>query len=150
MDKLLTSERWLSHPWCATRMVEQIPIQYLQMMQNQNLSDSTDIMDGSIVPLDDLWADIEKNGMADPLLIRICSQTRMVRLESGNHRVLMASLNGYTHLPAATFLVGEHGDIVYAKANGTHRFTAEWINWEYVPKLHYDAQIRLLPQILPR
>lgn len=76
----------MSHPWNDANKVSLISIDFLLKICNKKSTDKTDLLTGEIVSEDMVWSDIVKNGMQEPLLIRINPETFEVRLESGNHQ----------------------------------------------------------------
>ena len=47
----------------------------------------------------ELGRDVDRNGVKDPVVIWVNVIDRTIRLDSGNHRVYMMPLMGWTHLP---------------------------------------------------
>jgi len=47
----------------------------------------------------EMGRDVDANGVRDPVVIWVNIIDRTIRLDSGNHRVYMMPLMGWTHLP---------------------------------------------------
>ena len=47
----------------------------------------------------EMGRDVDRNGVRDPVIIWVNVIDRTIRLDSGNHRVYMMPLMGWTHLP---------------------------------------------------
>jgi len=65
----------------------------------------------------DLWLDLETNGMRTPLVITMSPKTRMMRLDSGNHRIRLFKLHEVGKVPCILEVVKNQ---VNSPANGTH------------------------------
>lgn len=139
MTKLLDDKRVKEHPWAKSGMVVQFPIDMLKTIANQNATNETDLLCGKVVAQEDVWNDIIKTGMAEPLLIVIGYKQKTIRLESGNHRVNLAYADGFTHLPVVIQVINES---IYNKGNGEHYICAESIvNWGNIVKCPYPVQV---------
>lgn len=139
--KELTNNRWMFHPWNDNHKVELIPVSFLDLIRNKNNKPFTDDLDGNIIHEDEVWKDIELNGMFEPLIIRIGFKNKTIRLESGNHRIRSALKNGYTHLPVATFVAN---DAIAFPINGHHQFLCEdIIHFQNLIPSVYNYQILL-------
>ena len=64
-----------------------------------------------------LWEELNKNGMNTPLIVTISDETEMARLDSGNHRIKLFSLNGIKKVPCKIEYVQNH---VNRTDNGMH------------------------------
>lgn len=139
--KILKTNRHLNHPWSEFGLVENISLHFLLNISNKKTTNQTDLLNGEIVHQDLVWEDIKKNGMQEPLMIRINPNNKEVRLESGNHRIITAINDGFTHLPCATFITQK--TILY-EVNGLQSIIIEdFINWNTLIKSSYDYQIKL-------
>lgn len=75
-------------------MVEEIDTDFLYQISCKDNQPYTNLLNNDIVHQDKVWEDILKNGMLEPLLIRISLKTKEIRLESGNHRIKTAIQSG--------------------------------------------------------
>ena len=77
----------------------------------------TDVLD-----MVELGRDVDRNGVKEPVLIWVNVVDRTVRLDSGNHRVYMMPLMGWTHLPCVVMVSDRSvGD----PANGNHFYYSD-------------------------
>jgi hypothetical protein len=65
----------------------------------------------------ELGRDVDRNGVKDPVVIWVNVVDRTIRLDSGNHRVYMMPLMGWTHLPC---VVRVSDTSIGDPANGHH------------------------------
>jgi len=65
----------------------------------------------------ELGRDVDANGVKDPILIWVNVVDGTIRLDSGNHRVYMMPLMGWTHLPC---VVRVSDTSIGDPANGRH------------------------------
>tara|TARA_B100002019_G_C21254523_1_gene593068 strand:+ start:1588 stop:2058 length:471 start_codon:yes stop_codon:yes gene_type:complete len=139
--KTLDNDKWKVHPWNVANQIEQISTKFLKSIANPSSTDETDLLSGEIVHQDKVWEDIKKNGMVEPLHIRINPKTREVRLESGNHRIKTAINDGYTHLPCVVFITKK---TIFNKGNGEHKFfIGNFLKYNELINCPYDYQIKL-------
>lgn len=122
-------------------MVEEISLDFLKTILNNDAIPYTDDLNGFIKKQSIIFDEIESNGMRDPILIVISKKYKTIRLEAGNHRVPEAISRGYTHLPAATFIIEEK---LLKEGNGVHCFCAkEIIDFEDLLETVYPYQQKL-------
>jgi len=118
------------HPWLAELKngLHLIPTQFLFDISNPNSTKETDMGDGTgkVYPQRVVWDNIRNSGMRDPFYVLIslpnpndAEGKATIRLESGNHRIKEALIDGITHLPVAVFIQSRP---LYHKGNGTHTF----------------------------
>lgn len=139
--KLLKNKRWMSHPWSDGDKVSLVSIDFLLKICNKESTNKADLLTGEIVSEDIVWSDIVKNGMKEPLLIRINPETFEVRLESGNHRIKTAKKDGYTHLPCAVFITK---NTIFNKGNGVHKYKiVDLLDFSKLVNCPYDYQIKI-------
>jgi hypothetical protein len=70
----------------------------------------------------EMGRDVDRNGVRDPVVIWVNIIERTVRLDSGNHRVYMMPLMGWTHLPCVVMVSDRSvGD----PANGHHFYPCD-------------------------
>ena len=139
MKKLLEKGRYEDHPWSLSGSVCQVPIEWLMQFSHPSPSDFTDLVNGELLHQDEVWKDILKNGMLEPLLFVINKKSKTMRLESGNHRVRVAYADGYTHLPTAFMVIPEK----YLNAgNGKHAIKEKVkVKWDLIYYCNYPYQI---------
>jgi hypothetical protein len=112
-----------SHPWVrlAPDALFLVPVPLLEVIANSEATDTTDTGDGSgrQFPLDEIWQGILKQGMRDPLIVKIglAPGLATIRLESGNHRIRSAKQSGLTHLPAIGIASAQP---ILHRGNGEH------------------------------
>lgn len=138
--KTLEKNTWKSHPWNIGRSVESLSVKFLLSISNPNRVNYTNDLEGNIKPERAVFADIEKNGMRDPLLIVVSRKHKTVRLEAGNHRVNVADKLSYTHLPCATLVID---DLFIHEGNGTHHYPADnLLNFDMLHPSPYPYHIK--------
>ncbi len=136
--KILSGNRVLQHPWSRLGLVRQCPTWLLKALSNPLSNNKTDLLTGDVVHQDLVWEDIKKNGMQEPLLIIVGWENKVIRLESGNHRIQTAIQDGYTHLPVALQVI--KGDLLNP-VNGLHKVDADsLIYWDKTIKCAYPVQ----------
>lgn len=141
--KLLDNTLWKKHPWNMNNMVELISVDFLYSIRNKKSTVTTDLLDGTIVPEEKVWENIKKEGMVEPLLVRIGLNDKTIRLESGNHRIKLAKKEGYTHLPITCYIANE---VIFSEGNGFHKYPAKNIidfDTVYLPRCPYGYQVKL-------
>lgn len=118
-------EKWREHPLYAQGKIELVPTEWLWEYWGRDVSPQADLMDGTIVDLDTLWADIEKNGLHNPLIMRVGLRNKKFRLEAGNHRIQVLHAHGIPCVPVTVQVreeCGPHlGDVM---TDATHNFDA--------------------------
>jgi hypothetical protein len=106
---------------------EEIPVEFAYNIRNKDATRLTDLPDGSLVDTEELYEDIKKNGLHDPILIRLNKNTRTVKVESGNHRVISYYDNEEKTIPAVLLVVDEIND---KGPNGDHAYNIKNIDWD--------------------
>lgn len=74
-----------------------------------------------------LLRDIEINGILEPAILSINPFTKMIRLDSGNHRVRILPIIGITQFPTTTFV--SNIDIP-SPGNGIHLYKTDLIKYD--------------------
>lgn len=139
--KILNNKLWEKHPWNHGNQVEEISLNFLKQIANFDTPDITDDIDNQHKHQEEVFANIEKYGMRDPLLIVISKKHKTIRLESGNHRIRVALKRGYTHLPVATLIIDEK---LLNEGNGLHVFSAsKFIDFNKLIPNPYPYQMKL-------
>ena len=139
MNKLLSGGEWEVHPWTRTSLVRHCPIWLLESISNKNAADDVSLTSGKIEHQDIVWDRIKKNGMAEPLLIIIDSKHKTIQLETGNHRIHTAKVDGYTHLPVAVQVIDD-----YQSNRKTRRHLVDALNlvyWDRLRDCSYPKQV---------
>ncbi|MBK1671008.1 hypothetical protein CKO28_23660 [Rhodovibrio sodomensis] len=109
------------HNQCAKYgMVELLPTSWVAQFRNPRVTQHTDGgANDAIVDMDTFWDILQRDGMRDPILLRVCMETGYGRLEAGNHRCWIAEQKGLPWLPCIVQLgVGPIQNI----GNGEHVF----------------------------
>lgn len=141
-------QRLLLHPWGRAGKIEWVCCDLLMQISSQSDRDMTDLTCGTLAPLDEVWEDIEQNGMKEPFMIRINPTRQTIRLESGNHRLKKAIARGHKFMPCATFITQK---IIFHPENGLHEHCArDFINWNGIFTSQYDYQVSLKELLRPR
>ena len=137
MNKLLPSGRWESHPWTRSGMVRHCPLWILNLLSNKEISEYTERPNGELAHRDELWENIKRVGMHEPLLITISSKKKKIRLESGGNRLVKANQEGLTHLPVAVQVI----DRGWLSSN-LHAYDAtELVYWDRVRPCMFPMQV---------
>jgi len=89
----------------------------------------------------ELGRDVDRNGVKDPIVIWVNIVDRTIRLDSGNHRVYMMPLMGWTHLPCICRISNRSvGD----PANGNHWYFSSDIKLDPYFVEEYDERPSLV------
>lgn len=89
----------------------------------------------------EMGRDVDANGVRDPVVIWVNIIDRTIRLDSGNHRVYMMPLMGWTHLPCICRISNRSvGD----PANGSHWYFSSDIKIPPYFKEEYDERPSLV------
>ncbi len=139
--KILSNNLWKKHPWNQGNLVEEVSTKFLAKICDFDTPDITDDLDNQNKNQEEVFSNIEKHGMRDPLLIVISQKHKTIRLESGNHRIRVALERGYTHLPVATLIIEEK---LLKEGNGLHTFCAsELVDFSKLIPNPYPYQMKL-------
>ena len=85
------------------RYVEMVPVSWLSQLKGNKLRYTDDKMEA-------LMADIEKNGMNNPLIVNVGRNNERAILAEGNHRLEAARRLGYTHVPVRVHVQNNVGE----------------------------------------
>ncbi|MEK7066013.1 MAG: hypothetical protein AAB965_00385 [Patescibacteria group bacterium] len=80
-------------------VVELVPTSWIWNYWGRDVSPETNLMDGRMVGLDELWENIKSEGLHDPLIMRVGLNNKKFRLESGNHRIQVLHAHGVEMIP---------------------------------------------------
>ncbi|MBY0538438.1 hypothetical protein K2P47_03500 [Patescibacteria group bacterium] len=115
--------KWKNHPLTLAGHVELVPTSWLYQYRGVDVTPAADLRDGSLVNLDQLWDDIQSNGLYDPLIIRVGRKNRKFRLESGNHRIQVFMKHGIPFTPATVEVQDLCGpQVENVMTDATHNF----------------------------
>jgi hypothetical protein len=90
-----------------------------------DVSPEADLMDGTIVNLDELWNNIKNEGLYNPLIMRVGLKNKKFRLEAGNHRIQVLHQNGIKMTPLTVQLREECGPhLEDVMTDASHNFDA--------------------------
>ncbi len=116
---------WKNHPLYVAGKIELIPTQWVYQYRGEDVSPQSTLVDGTIVPMDELWQNLCDEGMHDPLIMRVGIETRMMRLEAGNHRIQLFHQHNIPFVPLTVQLRNECGPHLEDTMNdGSHNFDA--------------------------
>lgn len=101
MPKLDMGQRGLMTNY--KRYVEMVPVSWLSELKGNKLRYTDDKMEA-------LMADIEKNGMNNPLIVNVGRNNERAILGEGNHRLEAARRLGYTHVPVRVHVQNTVGE----------------------------------------
>lgn len=122
---------WKNHPLYQAGKVECIPTAWVWQFRGTDVSENSDLKNGTPCTLDELWENIEKEGLHDPLILRIGLQSHTMRLEAGNHRIQVLYNHAIENVPVTVQIqavCGPGADEVFN--SGSHNFP---ITEELVP-----------------
>ena len=100
---------WEDHQWSREDKVELVPTEWVYKYWGTDVSPMADLKDGSPATLEELWGDIQKNGMHDPLMMRVGVKNKKMRLEAGNHRIQLFHKHGVKMIPLTVQVKEECG-----------------------------------------
>ncbi len=116
-------EPWRNHQLAQEGKIELVPTAWLWKYRGADVSSQADLADGSPVDLDGLWQDILKEGIKNPMIIRVGTKNKKFRLEAGNHRVQVLYRNNVLFAPATVQITDECGpDAPNPLTDATHSF----------------------------
>lgn len=119
-------EAWKSHSLYKQGKVELVPTEWVWKYWGRDVSPKTDLSDGSMVNLNELWENILDVGLQDPLIMRVGLKDNNFRLESGNHRIQVLYKNGVKKIPLTVQVKKECGpqaeDLM---TDASHNFVSE-------------------------
>ena len=99
-------ESWRSHTLTLQGKVSLMPTEWVWQYRVQDVSEYTNLDDtNKMVNLEELWSDIKRNGLKDPLIIRVGVKNKKIRLESGNHRIQVLKIHGIELCPVTIQIV---------------------------------------------
>lgn len=118
-------ELWKNHPLYKQGVVELIPTSWVWNYWGHDVSPEADLMDGTLVNLDELWNNIESEGLYNPLIMRVGLNNKKFRLESGNHRIQVFHKNGVKMIPLTVQVREECGPhLEDTMTDASHNFDA--------------------------
>ena len=116
-------ESWKNNTKFDQNKIEMIPTSWLWDYWGRDVSPMADLMDGTPADMDALWENILKEGMHNPLIMRIGLKNKKFRLESGNHRIQLFHQHGVEEVPVIVQVreeCGPHvGDVM---TDASHNF----------------------------
>lgn len=118
-------EIWKKHPLYEQGAIELVPTEWIWDYWGRDVSPEADLMDGTIVTLDELWENIKSVGLHNPLIMRVGLKNKKFRLEAGNHRIQVLHQHGIKMIPVTVQVreeCGPHLDDVMTDAS--HNFDA--------------------------
>ena len=119
-------ESWRNSSLYKQGKVELVPIDWVWKYWGRDVSPKTNLIDGTEVDMDPLWENICKEGLHEPLIMRIGLKNKKFRLEAGNHRIQLFHKNNIKTIPLTVQVrdeCGSHVDDVVTDAS--HNFDFE-------------------------
>ncbi len=114
---------WKEHELTKQGVVELVPTEWLYKIYGTDVTPVADLKDGTLVGLDELWKNLQEEGLYDPVLIRVGIKNKKYRLEAGNHRIQVLYKNNIEYTPATVQVRGECGpDAPDPQTDATHSF----------------------------
>ena len=118
-------ETWKEHPLYKQGKIELIPTDWVWQYWGPDVSPNADLMDGTIVTLDELWENILEVGLCNPLIMRVGLANKKFRLEAGNHRIQMLHKHGVKLTPLTIQVRDECGPhVTDVMTDASHNFDA--------------------------
>lgn len=136
--------RWKEHELYKAGKIEMIPTEWVWQYWGSDVSPMGDLMDGTLVTLEDLWESLQNEGMYNPLIMRVGVRDKKMRLESGNHRIQLFHKHGIEHIPVTVQVrdeCGPHLDDVMTDATQTWDATDELLISEITDEYMKPSQV---------
>lgn len=99
---------WKEHQLYKDGKIELVPTDWVWKYWGTDVSEAIGL-NGKIVGLDALWADLLEKGMIDPLIMRVGINNKKMRLEAGNHRIQLLHKYGIKVIPITVQVCEECG-----------------------------------------
>jgi len=116
-------ESWKNGPLYKDDKVELVPTEWVWKYRGKDVSPMTNLVNGVLVDLDGLWKNILKEGLTEPLIMRVGIKNKKFRLESGNHRIQVLYKNGIKMIPVTVQIQDECGPYIEnVMTDATHNF----------------------------
>jgi len=116
---------WKKHPLYKQDKIELVPTDLVWKYWGSDVSPAADLMDGTLIDLDELWENILKEGLHNPLIMRVGLKNKKMRLEAGNHRIQVFHKHGVEMIPVTVQVRDECGpDAPDPETDATHNFDA--------------------------
>lgn len=90
---------WKEHELTKAGVVEELPLEWVWQYWGKDVTEHIEYEDGTGSYLPGLWDRLLKEGMTDPLIIRVGLENKKMRLESGNHRIQVLRQHGVKTVP---------------------------------------------------
>ena len=97
---MLIHNKCHTHEWRRLNVIENIDIDFLESIRYKDANDDYELHDQKRVTATKLLKDMEINGMYEPFIISYGFAKHTMRLETGNHRIMLLKNAGYTKIPA--------------------------------------------------
>lgn len=133
-------EKWKNNPLYKQGKIELIPTEWVWKYYGKDVSDKADLIDGTIVDMNGLWENICKEGLYNPLIIRVGKNNKKFRLESGNHRIQLFHDKKIEMIPVTVQVKDECGPhLKDVMTDATHNFD---FKEEDITSLFYDEYMK--------
>lgn len=118
-------ETWKKHPLYTVGKIELIPTDWVWKYYGPDVSPDADLMDGTVVTLDELWENILEVGLCNPLIMRVGLANKKFRLEAGNHRIQLLHRHSVPMTPLTVQVRDECGPHLQdVMTDASHNFDA--------------------------
>ncbi len=124
-ENIEIKELWKNHPLYKLGVIELVPVDWVWNYWGHDVSPEADLIDGTLVNLDELWNNIKNEGLYNPLIMRVGLKNKKFRLEAGNHRIQVLHQNGIKMIPLTVQLREECGPhLEDVMTDASHNFDA--------------------------
>ncbi|OGF62560.1 hypothetical protein A2662_02060 [Candidatus Giovannonibacteria bacterium RIFCSPHIGHO2_01_FULL_45_33] len=118
-------EVWKEHPLYQQKKIELIPTEWVWKYWGRDVSPEADLLDGTIVSINELWENILEVGLHNPLIMRVGLKNKKFRLEAGNHRIQVFHQHGVRLIPVTVQMREECGPhLADVMTDASHNFDA--------------------------
>lgn len=118
-------ELWKNHPLYKQGVVELVPISWVWNYWGRDVSPESNLINGTMVSMGELWKNLKKEGLYEPLIMRIGLKNKKFRLEAGNHRIQVLHKNGMRSVPLTVQVRKECGpQLADVMNDASHNFDA--------------------------
>lgn len=116
---------WKQHPLYAQGKIELIPTEWVWKYYGVDVSPDADLLDGTLISMEDLWENILEIGLYNPLVMRVGLHNKKFRLEAGNHRIQLFHKHGVSTIPVTVQVREECGPhLSDVMTDASHNFDA--------------------------
>ncbi len=91
-------ETWRENEEFDQSKIELLPIEWVWKFRGTDPSDMITLGDEEVT-MEGLWEKVKVNGLLVPLIMRIGTENKKFRLETGNHLIQLLKMNGIKKVP---------------------------------------------------